>query len=231
MNKPTRMFHINKSYKYVVLSLVASLVITACGGDGVGAQLEQENQQKPAGQVTTTKNKTPITNPKTEKRPEKTRIVSPTKMITFIIDGKEVSQEAKLFESDLGYYLYVIPGYVATGEEPGKDMIFSEKNDLYSVRIERLPKETEVATLRKNAEIELTDLGSVKDLTKEKDFPFVNKAAFRLGVDTDKEHKEIVAVKIDGEWFKFTLFTLKDKDAPVIIPKLWAMLDTIQVKK
>ncbi|MCR8982028.1 hypothetical protein [Brevibacillus laterosporus] len=155
-----------------------------------------------------------------------------TKELTYTIEGKQVSEQGQLFESHLGYYLYYLPDFKATGEEPGKDMLFSEKNDRYAVRIEQMPDKIDLTAQKKLMEVELSDLGNVQNLKKEQETdPFLQKTALHLGVDTKNDHKEIIVTKIDKRWFRFTLFAPKEKENAVILPQLLAMLKTIMVKK
>lgn len=213
--------------KHMIALATTGILLTGCG-NGVQAIPDSDKPEQivGAGAAVTQENKSKDDLNKTTHPPAQ------TKELTYMIDDKQVSEQAKLFESHLGYYLYYLPGFEATGEEPGKDMLFSKKNDHYAVRIERMPDKVDLPAQKKLIEVELSDLGKVQNLKKEQETdPFLQKTALHLGVDTKNDHKEIIVTQIEKRWFKFTLFAPKDKDNLVILPKIWAMLQTIMVKE
>ncbi|RAP29191.1 hypothetical protein C2W64_04138 [Brevibacillus laterosporus] len=239
------MLKLERLSKHMIALAITGILLAGCGngvqaipdsdkseqivGAGAASTVTQENKNKDDLNKTTDPSTNQIAS---NQAGSKTQAPAQTKELTYMIDGKQVSEQAKLFESHLGYYLYYLPGFEATGEEPGKDMLFSKKNDHYAVRIERMPDKVDLPAQKKLIEVELSDIGKVQNLKKGQETdPFLQKTTLHFGVDTKNDHKEIIVTQIEKRWFKFTLFALKDKDNPVILPKLWAMLQTIMLKE
>lgn len=154
-----------------------------------------------------------------------------TMKIEVFVEGERQELEATLFQSDLGYVMYVLPDFVASGEEPGKDILFSRRDDRFSVRIEKLVNQPDLSQLRQQAESELASLGDVEDLKKTGliQDPFFQRAAFFLQASNQNVSKQIFVIPIEGVWFKFTRFSASTEAAEGIEPRITAILKTIKV--
>ena len=152
-----------------------------------------------------------------------------TKKIPVVVEGMREEREATLFESAQGFYMYILPQFVAFGEEPGKDIIFSKADNRFSMRIEKLGTSVDQKKLRQLAEIELAEIGQVTERKVSRD-PFWNQVAFYLASSNPQTIKEILLVQVDGVWFKVTRFMVNNEAIEGIEPSMRAMLQTIQVK-
>lgn len=66
-------------------------------------------------------------------------------LLTFEINGKTFQDTAFLRESDTqNFSLYVLPGYILTGEEPNSDLLYLEEDSRQNMRIQLLPRNTDM---------------------------------------------------------------------------------------
>lgn len=156
-----------------------------------------------------------------------------TRTIEVIVKGIKEEREASLFVSNLGYYMYVLPTFVASGEEPGKDILFFKADDRFMARIEKVGSNPDLNQLRQSAERELAELGRITDLTKMggKLDPFLGKSAVYLKAASNQTIKEIIVFPVGAVWFKVTRFLVNTKAAEEVEPAMLAMLKTITVKE
>lgn len=156
----------------------------------------------------------------------------PTQKILVSVKGVQEVREANLFESALGYYMYVLPDFVASGEEPGQDILFSKVDDRFSARIEKMGTSIDQEKLRQRAEKELSDIGQVMDRkasSMARD-PFWKQAAFYLSASNKQTIKDIFVFQEEGVWFKVTRFLVNTEALEGMEPSLLAMIKTIRVK-
>lgn len=152
-----------------------------------------------------------------------------TKKLSVLVKGVQEEREAALFESALGYYLYVLPQFVASGEEPGKDIVFSKVDDRFSMRIEKLGTTVDQKKLRQLAEIELGDIGKITEEKRPQD-PFWNQTVLYLTASNPQTIKDVIVFQVDGSWFKVTRFMVNNKQSKEFESSMTAMLQTIRLK-
>lgn len=131
-----------------------------------------------------------------------------TKEVEIEVEGMKETRTGTLAVSDNGYYLYVIPPFVFTPEEPGADVIYVESFPDYSMRIQVLPTDTDLTLIRENAEEELKSIsGSFEELKGDDIYdPFLRNAEFYLQSIDEEMVKNIIVMNIDGRLIRFTMF-------------------------
>jgi|GEM_PF-4665950 len=153
------------------------------------------------------------------------------KELEVTVEGITEKRKALLTTSDLGYNIYVFPIFTFTAEEPGKDVIFANIDDSYFVRIEKIIDPIIVKQQYENAIFELKEIGEIKELKGEIiNDQFFRNADFYLTANNNQLTKEIILIKINNNFFKFTLFEPHKEPSEGIIPSFYAMLKSITVK-
>lgn len=154
----------------------------------------------------------------------------PRKRIVVYVEGMTEYREAALRRSDQGYSIYVLDNFTFTGEEPGIDQIFFNYDPRYFVRIQLLPDNADIETLRANALEELRLVGTPDELSGSEIFdPFFRQSEFYLTASSPSFSKEIIVMEIDGELFRFNLNIPAGEASEGVVPSFQAMLKTIAV--
>lgn len=124
------------------------------------------------------------------------------------VEGMKETRTGTLAMTDNGYYMYVIPPYAFTPEEPGADLVFMEAFPDYSMRIQPLPEDTDLSLVRENAEAELKAISDVVEELKGDQIydPALREAKFYLQAIGDDLVKKIIVMEVDGRLFRFTMF-------------------------
>jgi glucan-binding YG repeat protein len=212
---------------------------------GQTQQAQQNDPQKPAvgigdgkaaGQAQTPEPKTPAAEPKTtghEMNQKGTTVKSlpKNKTIEVTLEGMKEKKKGTLFKSEQKYYLYTLPGFTATGEEPGKDMILVDRDDRHFMRIERFPSDVNIADAINNAREELKLTGEVNEHKGDLADPFFNQAKAYLFASDGKVTRAIIIQEIKGQKFRFTLNIAGTESSEGMIPSFWAMIKTIGILK
>ncbi|RSK27894.1 hypothetical protein EJF36_13960 [Bacillus sp. HMF5848] len=156
-----------------------------------------------------------------------------TKRLEVFVEGITDLREATLYEStQLNYSMYVLDQFSLESEEPGKDILISEYDGDFFVRIETLGNNPNIDAIKTN--IKQSD-GTVLELDPTSNLdPYFHKAKLHMLVNTkdaNNIHMSAVHVvqNIDDVTFRFTLFIPGKEAAEGIEPSFWAMLKTIQV--
>lgn len=162
--------------------------------------------------------------------PQEAPALPETKEIPVFVEGETEYREASLQRSPQEYYIYVLDNFEFTPEEPGRDVLFSNYDDEFFVRIERLEADTELSNVRENAVLELRDIGDVRQLEGEEILdPFFRENIFFLNAFNEEISKNIIVKEFNGIPFKFTMFLPNREAAEGIIPSFYAMLKTIGI--
>lgn len=125
------------------------------------------------------------------------------------VEGMKETRTGTLVVSESnGYYMYIIPPFVYTPEEPNADMVYMEAFPDYAMRIQTLPTETDLALVRDNAEEELRLVNeSIQALEGDDIYdPYLQGAVFYLQAMNEEILKKIILLEVDGRPFKFTMF-------------------------
>ncbi|MFD2611013.1 hypothetical protein [Paenibacillus gansuensis] len=152
------------------------------------------------------------------------------KEITMELEGMKETHTGKLAESASGYFMYTLPGYTLTSEEPGRDLLYPVKNDTYFTRIEQLGDQPDFTVIRKNAEEELSELGNVQEMRTENLTEAAKDSKFFLHAGDAKLTKNVFVLPVDGQWFKFTMNIPQGEAGEGVGPSVWAMIGTMQLK-
>lgn len=154
----------------------------------------------------------------------------PRRRIEVEIEGMKEYRDATLQRSDQGYSIYVLDNFTFTGEEPGIDQIFFNYDDRYFSRIQLLPGNTDINTLRASALEELRLVGTPDELTGTEIYdPFFRGAEFYLRSSSPSFSKEIIVMEIAGELFRFSLNIPAGEASEGVVPSFLAMLKTVDI--
>ncbi|MGE5678905.1 MAG: LysM peptidoglycan-binding domain-containing protein [Pseudomonadota bacterium] len=152
------------------------------------------------------------------------------KKIEVHVEGMTEYRNATLKKSTQGYSIYVLDNYTFTAEEPGIDQIFFNYDPRYYVRIQLLPQNSNVTSLKENATAELKLLGTPDELTGTEIYEtFFRSAKFYLQAASKDLRKQIIVMEIDKRLFRFTLNIPKGEAAEGVVPAFLAMLKTVEI--
>lgn len=199
----------------LVLLLATALVFAACNADN-------NTTGNPDGQPTGTPNPgetqgdnpadgegDPSTDGEAGDEPVAEEPLPETKEVEIEVEGMKETRTGTLVVSESnGYYMYIIPPFVYTPEEPNADLVYLEAYPDYAMRIQTLPTDTDLALIRDNAEEELRDINPSIEERQGDDIydPYLRNAVFYLQAMNEEIVKTIMVLEIDGRPFKFTLF-------------------------
>lgn len=135
---------------------------------------------------------------------------APTIQLDMEIEGFKETRTATLAESDNGYYMYTLPRFVFTPEEPGIDQVFLEAYGDYFMRITALNPDVNTEEMKAAAYEELEALvgADINELTGDNiSNVFIReKALFYVhAVKGGDISKHIMLLDIDGSKFRITL--------------------------
>lgn len=206
----------------MVLLLAAALVFAACSADndGTGHPDGQPTDGPATGETEGTQGENPgggndgETNdgtPDGEAGDEPVMEEPPaeTMKVEIEVEGMKETRTGTLVVSESnGYYMYVIPPFVYTPEEPNADMVYMEAFPDYAMRIQTLPTDTDLALIRDNAEEELRYINESFEQLQGEDIydPYLRNAVFYLQAMNEEILKKIIVLEVDGRPFKFTMF-------------------------
>jgi hypothetical protein len=227
-----------------VLITLSVLGINGCSSAETGKSTENDldtgtkQTQPAAGQVPAvpepkedTTAKKPDNKPSTSPdQPVKSPALPKHKNVEVTIEGMKETKQGTLFKSDQGYYLYTLPRFSASPEEPGKDIIIAEYDSRHTMRIERLAQDSNLDNIVQNAKEELQTLGEVQEQTDVSD-PFFRKAKAYLFASDGKYTRVIIIQKMKENWFRITLNVAHAESSEGVIPSFWAMIKTVGIWK
>lgn len=145
-----------------------------------------------------------------------------SKEIVVFVEGMEDVRQGMLERAD-GYYLYILPNFVF------KDNVISFVHDeKYQARIELLGNTADLDALRKDAEEELSQVGTVEE-SKVENNPNSPPAKFFLYANNEHLSKYILVVQVGETYFKYTLDVPNGEASEGVPPSLLAMLKTVGV--
>ncbi|MFT9846094.1 hypothetical protein [Aneurinibacillus sp. REN35] len=205
--------------------LAVILMLGACSS-GEPQPPASQNQVKPQQQPPEKPADAPAESPSAPA--QKPQSPAKNKEIEVEIEGMKEEKQGTLFNSEQGYYLYTLPRFAASAEEPGRDIIMADYDDRHMMRIQLLPQDADINKEVEQAKKELGTLGAVNEKTDAVD-PFFQKAKAYLFASDAQYTREIIIQKVDGKWFRFTLNIAKTESAEGVVPSFRAMIKTIRI--
>lgn len=203
---------------YTLLSiLLLTVILTACGTSTTTEKQDSNTQETENTEVTTSPEVTENSEVDT------TQAASPEKEL-----------EGTATESDSNNYsITVSEGYELTAEEPNKDLLFNQENDLQSMRIETFsPEEITLEEIQENIMASLqasNESSTVTEITDDNMIPTHDsiKNVSALQIDTTDGKVSGYVFERDGLLVKLTVF---DTAATPALEKFVQMAETIKSK-
>lgn len=156
-----------------------------------------------------------------------------TKKIPVFVEGITEMREAKLQSGSFNYDMYVLNNFSLEAEEPSKDVILSNYDSSFYVRIEPLDNHVNVEEYKQQLKENLQ--GIVHELDPNEIFDeFFHDADIYLLQEVKDANVNVSVTHLVKEYnnkkFKFTIHIPSKEAAEGIGPSLWAMLKTMEVK-
>lgn len=213
----------------LAISLLSLLLVAGCGSDSTQDQEEKDKNQtnevadKEKNEENTDSKDEPTENQdqnkenddtasdeQTTDKNDETNVGAKEQTLTYNIKGETKTEKATLVNSDnQDFSIYTLPQFELTGEEPRKDMLFSNAVDSNSMRIELL-ESPNWSTLEENIKLELEYVS--KEITNPTDPALqIDNASIFEAVNND-ERVTIYLIKNEKMPMKLTLFTSKNED-------------------
>ncbi|HEY4530679.1 MAG TPA: hypothetical protein VIG97_10215 [Luteimonas sp.] len=152
-----------------------------------------------------------------------------TRQLEVLVEGQRELREATLFESPQGYAIYVLPQVGMTPEEPCCDLAYARVDDGFFMRIERIDDALDLATLRGDMQLALSNVG-----------PAAEAPGPRFGPDVDAEVElsmraqgqgvsmAMLVARIDGGRYRITRHLPHREALEGIAPAFEAMLVSLR---
>lgn len=207
-----------KPFLKVMLAALLVVVLAACGGgkdngngggDGSGVTdpiiaRPGDDEQQPDGQDD---DATGVTD---NEGGQEAAAPPQTIELEMSIEGFTETRTATLAESDNGYYMYTLPQFVFTPEEPGVDQVFLQAYGDYFMRIMPLAADVNADEVKAGAMEELQALtgAEISELAAEdisNDFISERTLFYFHAVKSGDISKHIMLLDIDGMKFKVTI--------------------------
>lgn len=225
----------------MLLALFIVFSIAACGTKDDNetaktAKTDNETEQPatetetPAAEEESVEEETTGTTDQQETEADEPSVLPDEKQLT-IYGEVEETKPGKLTKSENGYVIYVLDQYTFTGEEPNKDVIFSNVDDEFFVRIEPIASDANLDTLKENAKTALASIGNVHDINPAEihDEAFRDAKFYMTGSSSQVSVSYLVK-EMDGQLFQFMFHFPQREVAEGITPSFWAMLRSIEVQ-
>ncbi len=225
-------------YKVLATSVLLSSLLVACGTtesgttNGSAPANTEVDSNKPEDKA---KDKSP--NETKENKDTKTEDSSSQKLaanmdIEVYVEGGFELRPATLSTSENGYAVYVLEDFTFEAVEPNKDIIHSNFDPEYFVRVEKLDAEANTEEMKKNimSSYEGNKQFGVHDVPPTdlfiKEF---HKADFHILVQDFQTKLDVIYIVSDmhGEKFQFTFFMPHKEAAEGLAPSLWAIARTV----
>lgn len=229
-------------YKVLATIVLLSSLLVGCGTTEINttngsapANTEVENN-KPEDKATEDNKETPDTKEE-ENKEANTEDSSPKKLaanldIEVFVEGETEMRPSILSMSENGYAVYVLEEFTFEAEEPNKDIIHSNFDLEYFVRIEKLDEEANTEEMKKNImsahegnkHIGVHDVPPTDLFIEE-----FHKADFHILVQDFQTKLDTIYIVSDmhGEKFQFTFFMPHKEAAEGLAPSLWAIARTV----
>jgi len=152
------------------------------------------------------------------------------------VEGEVEYRQAKLhYSDDMSYSLYVLDYFTYSAEEPGKDIVMSNYDGEYFVRIERLAPDINIDEFKNGLKKAYGEMGNVIERNPaELYFEEFRDAKFWLHVDVLNENGSVktslqyLMKEIGGNRYGF-FFHMPAKEASEgLTPSMWAIVLTMK---
>jgi hypothetical protein len=216
--------------KFFILLGVLILLLAACGTSnsqvnsnetnknteqtpGTTDQSNESGEQKANNEKENDPNKTSDNEQSTKTAELNGQKQTTEQTISYTLNGESKQETAKLTKSDnQNFSLYVLPKFELTAEEPYKDLLFLSENDAISMRIEILPADTDLESLKNDT---LTQLKVVNENVQTLDPPndeFLQNATIMESSNNNGEVVTAYLLDQKDSVIKLTLFTKNQSD-------------------
>ncbi|HZG88429.1 hypothetical protein [Paenibacillus sp.] len=235
-------------YAMLLAALAASL--TACMGTGGGADEQEQppaaseeagGAERPAGddagQPTAEETEQPSEEAEQPKEapaeqpagePANAADLPQTAELEISVEGEAANVPASLTTSEQGYAFYLMDGFEFAMEEPGKDLIFHADFPEYYARVEMLPADVDVESIKTSSTERLKAVGDVVEMTGDEVHSSVRgREAFFLHASTSELSQNIVLLKGNGTYFLVTLNFPNGEAAEGVTPRFYPMLNSL----
>lgn len=195
--------------RFMITIFLSIMVLVACG------TAEQPLSEQDNNSATTNNNTDNVQKEEqetdNEEQEQPTSTNEDNTSITFTSNGKEFTEKISPI-SGKTYTLQAIPGFALTAEEPGKDMLYYEKDDSVSMRIEVISNNESFSDLVANTEETMAAIDQqyeTFDLT-----PYVSKADLENSAAyiANFDNEEVITVVFEKN-DKFVRLTIYDNEA------------------
>ncbi|MEX2416650.1 MAG: hypothetical protein WD424_10930 [Paenibacillaceae bacterium] len=210
----------------LLLVFVMAIALVACGG----ANSDNEYVNTPDNST----DESPVEEPPVEEpaKPDVNGKLAATMEIELEVEGNVETRTGTLAVSDNGYYLYTLPQFKFTPEEPNADQVYMDKFEDFYMRILTLGAEPDLSEIRANAEEELAMLGDVVEMNGEQIWePALRDSIFYLHSSDSSLSKYIILREIDGKYFKIIVNMPSGEAQEGAGPSFPAMIKTIQLTR
>lgn len=219
-----------KHWKVLSILGISVMLVSACGTEeDVEPETNQqgEEQKQPEDQQGS-KDVTPKPEEEEEIEKDVANQRPAEKEMTYLHEGMEQVATGILYEStEQPFSLYTLPNYLASPEEPGKDIVLYDLNDKIYMQIEVQPEDVDWAVVEQQATDQLksvnTDVQKSEATFIEKAFP--NSKALYASNDEVIVHKLIVKANAKQPNMMLTIHTTIEGDA---MEPILAMAKTIE---
>lgn len=201
---------------YTLLSiLLLTILLAACGTDAANESVDPVS---------------PTPNDNTENIDEETQAEGETDSITL---PKEELEGTQTESETQNYVITVIDGFELTAEEPNKDLLFNQENDLQSMRIETFSTDdATIDDITKNLVDTLqasNDNGTVEEITDQNLIPTNDSIEHINAYQIDTPDGKVMGYTFEREGLlvKLTVFDTPETQA---VQKFVQMASTIQAK-
>ena len=200
-------------------------VLAACGVESPAP----DRQEAPAPEPPAVQPPAPSPDPAITEPAPPAEPPPPTRELEVTVEGQTELREATLFESPQGYAIYVLPQLTMTAEEPCCDIAWARVDDGFTLRIERIDPDQELAILRENMELALSSVGEAEVVPPDR----ISAAGFRdaelfMRARGDGISSTMLVARIDGGRYRITLHLPHREALEGIAPSMWAMLDSLR---
>lgn len=207
-------------------ALLLAGLLAGCGVDSP----VPDGQDAPAPEPPAAQEPAPSTDPAIADEPAfPTSPLPPTRELEVTVEGQAELREATLFQSPQGYAIYVLPQLTMTPEEPCCDIAWARVDDGFFMRVERIDAGRDLATLREDMELALSNVGEAEEVPPER----ISAAQFRdaelfMRAAGEGISSYMLVARIDGGRYRVTLHLPHREALKGIAPSMWAMLGSLR---